>query len=338
MELRTLEYFLAVAREGNISNAAKALHITQPTLSRQLSSLEKEFGRELYTRGPKGIELTDQGSILCRYAESIVELARKAEEDMLPSERSIGGTVHIGAGESQAMTLIAQAMDEVRRTYPAVDFAIHSGTTAELKDGLVRGFYDVMLECEMREHAKMNTMHLPVTDVWGAVALRDSAVGRLEGISPADLVGQSVIASRQALAGTLRDWAGDALDRMDVVATFNLPLNGRYLVRQGMSCMLTYEGLFDASESSDLRFVPFRPALRGSPGPRLAVLHAQQADAGLPRRHGTCMREACGRRRRHLVDRTQLFRRFPKPGSGLRGRGESFFSPTPSSRRHETSI
>ena len=139
MELRTLEYFLAVAREGNISNAAKALHITQPTLSRQLSSLEKEFGRELYTRGPKGIELTDQGSILCRYAESIVELARKAEEDMLPSERSIGGTVHIGAGESQAMTLIAQAMDEVRRTYPAVDFAIHSGTTAELKDGLVRG-------------------------------------------------------------------------------------------------------------------------------------------------------------------------------------------------------
>lgn len=121
MELRTLEYFLAVAREGNISNAAKALHITQPTLSRQLSSLEKEFGRELYTRGPKGIELTDQGSILCRYAESIVELARKAEEDMLPSERSIGGTVHIGAGESQAMTLIAQAMDEVRRTYPAVD-------------------------------------------------------------------------------------------------------------------------------------------------------------------------------------------------------------------------
>ena len=177
VELRTLEYFLAVAREGNISNAAKALHITQPTLSRQLSSLEKEFGRELYTRGPKGIELTDQGSILCRYAESIVELARKAEEDMLPSERSIGGTVHIGAGESQAMTLIAQAMDEVRRTYPAVDFAIHSGTTAELKDGLVRGFYDVMLECEMREHAKMNTMHLPVTDVWGAVALRDSAVG-----------------------------------------------------------------------------------------------------------------------------------------------------------------
>lgn len=266
MELRTLEYFLAVAREGNISNAAKALHITQPTLSRQLSSLEKEFGRELYTRGPKGIELTDQGSILCRYAESIVELARKAEEDMLPSERSIGGTVHIGAGESQAMTLIAQAMDEVRRTYPAVDFAIHSGTTAELKDGLVRGFYDVMLECEMREHAKMNAMHLPVTDVWGALALRDSAVGRLEGISPADLAGQGIIASHQALAGTLRDWAGDALDRMDVVATFNLPLNGRYLVRQGMGCMLTYEGLFDASESSDLRFVPFAPRFEAHQG------------------------------------------------------------------------
>ena len=130
----------------------------------------------------------------------------------------------------------------------------------------MRGFYDVMLECEMREHAKMNAMHLPVTDVWGALALRDSAVGRLEGISPADLAGQGIIASRQALAGTLRDWAGDALDRMDVVATFNLPLNGRYLVRQGMGCMLTYEGLFDASESSDLRFVPFAPRFEAHQG------------------------------------------------------------------------
>ncbi len=266
MELRTLEYFLAVAREGNISNAAKALHVTQPTLSRQLSSLEKEFGRELYTRGPKGIELTDQGAILHHYAESIVEMARKAESDMMPPERSIGGTVHIGAGESQAMALIAQAMDETRQSYPAVDFAIHSGTTAELKDGLVRGFYDVMLECEMRDHAKMNVMPLPITDTWGAIALRDSAVGRLEGIIPSDLEGQSIAASRQALAGTLRDWAGDALDRMNVVATFNLPLNGRYLVRQGMCCMLTYEGLFDTSEASDLVFVPFAPRFEARQG------------------------------------------------------------------------
>ena len=337
MELRTLEYFLAVAREGNISNAAKALHITQPTLSRQLSSLEKEFGRELYTRGPKGIELTDQGSILCRYAESIVELARKAEEDMLPSERSIGGTVHIGAGESQAMTLIAQAMDEVRRTYPAVDFAIHSGTTAELKDGLVRGFYDVMLECEMREHAKMNAMRLPVTDVWGALALRDSAVGRLEGIAPSDLAGQGIIASRQALAE--RCATGGRRAGSDGRGRHVQPASERPLPRapgHGLHAHLRGPVRREREQRPSLRSL--RPALRGSPGPRLAVLHAQQADAGLPRRHGTCMREACGRRRRHLVDRTQLYRRFPKPGSGLRGRGESFFSPTPSSRRHETSI
>ena len=266
MELRTLEYFLAVAREGNISNAAKALHITQPTLSRQLSSLEKEFGRELYTRGPKGIELTDQGIILRRYAESIVELARKAEDDMLLPTRSVSGTVHIGAGESQAMTLVARAMDAVRREYHDVDFAIHSGSTAELKDGLVRGFYDVMLECEMREHAKMNTMRLPIADVWGAIARRDSEVGQLAGISPADLAGRSILASRQALAGTLRDWAGDALDEMNVVATYNLPLNGRYLVRQGLGCMLTYEGLFDVGADSDLRFVPFAPRFEAHQG------------------------------------------------------------------------
>ena len=266
MELRTLEYFLAVAREGNISNAAKALHVTQPTLSRQLSSLEKEFGRELYTRGPKGVELTDQGTVLHRYAESIVELAHKAEDDMLLPAQAVSGTVHIGAGESQAMALVAQAMDNVRRAYPSVDFAIHSGTTAELKDGLVRGFYDVMLECELQRHAKMNILELPVADVWGAIALRDSEVGRLEGISPADLAGQNIVASRQALAGTLRDWAGNALDAMNVVATFNLPLNGRYLVRQGMCCMLTYEGLFDTSAESDLCFIPFAPRFEAHQG------------------------------------------------------------------------
>lgn len=266
MELRTLEYFLAVAREGNISNAAKALHVTQPTLSRQLASLEKEFGRELYTRGPKGVELTDQGIILRRYAESIVELARKAEDDMLLPTRSVSGTVHIGAGESQAMILVAQAMDAVRQEYPNVDFAIHSGTTAELKDGLVRGFYDVMLECELQKHAKMNALELPIADVWGAVALRNSEVGRLEGIAPADLAGRNIVASRQALAGTLRDWAGDAFNEMNVIATLNLPLNGRYLVRQGMGCLLTYEGLFDLGEDSDLCFVPFAPRFEAQQG------------------------------------------------------------------------
>ncbi|MFR1638732.1 MAG: LysR substrate-binding domain-containing protein [Eggerthellaceae bacterium] len=130
----------------------------------------------------------------------------------------------------------------------------------------MRGFYDVLLECEMRDHAKMNTMSLPVADVWGAVARRDSDVGRLDGISPADLAGRNIVASRQALSGTLRDWAGDALDRMNVVATFNLLTNAKHLVRQGMCCMLTYEGLFDLGVDSDLRFVPFTPRFEAHQG------------------------------------------------------------------------
>ncbi len=151
-------------------------------------------------------------------------------------------------------------------------------------------------------------------------------MGRLEGISPADLAGQGIIASRQALAGTLRDWAGDALDRMDVVATFNLPLNGRYLVRQGMGCMLTYEGLFDASESSDLRFVPFAPRFEahqglvgGPPCPT-----SRRGPSSTPwNAYARGMRKTTQASRRPYATVSA----FP-----------AFFAPTPSSRRHETSI
>lgn len=276
MELRMLEYFLAVMREGSISNAAKALHVTQPTLSRQLAALEKEFGCELYVRGPQGVEPTERGIMLGRYAESIMDLAGKAERDMLAPEKSVSGIVHIGAGESQAMCLIAQAMAEVQKEYPGVSFAIHSGTTADLKDGLVRGFYDVMLECEMRPHAKMNAFPLPVKDRWGAIALKDSRIGCMSGISPDDLADERVIASRQALSGVLRQWAGSAIDAWRVSATFNLPMNAKYLVRQGMGCLLTYEGLFELGENSDLRFVPFDPAFE--------VQHGLVWRAALPNR------------------------------------------------------
>ena len=172
MELRTLRYFLAVVQEGNITNAAKRLHVTQPTLSRQLADLEKELGRQLYVRGHAGIDPTEHGVMLANYAESIIDLAEKAEADISLPAKTVSGSVHIAAGETKAMRYLTCAMMLVREEYPGIDFQMYSGTTADLMDGLVRGQYDFLLECDLQTHVNLNLLELPEPDVWGLVVRR----------------------------------------------------------------------------------------------------------------------------------------------------------------------
>lgn len=267
MELRTLKYFLALANEGGVSNAAKALHITQPTLSRQLSSLEKEFGRQLYNRTHKGIELTEEGVILQRYAESIVDLADKAEKDIALPTKTVSGTVHIGAGETRIMGTFAQAMKLVREKYPEITFNLYSGTSADLMDNLVKGFYDLLLECELQPHVNMNTLELPNPDVWGIIVRNDDPLAQLDSIRPKDLAGKPLIMSRQGFkVSGLREWAGGFLDDMNVVAEYNLPLNTKFLVKEGLGCALTYEDLFDVEGESGLCFRELEPRLESRQG------------------------------------------------------------------------
>ena len=267
MELRTLRYFTAVVREGSITAAAKSLHVTQPTLSRQLSSLEDELGHALFQRGRGGIELTEQGVVLRRYAESILALADKAEEEIALPSHSIAGKVHIAAGETAAMALVARAMERTQASYPGVAFEIYSGTSADLMDNFVRGFYDFLLECEMRKHVDLHTMRLPHVDTWGILTRRDGPLGSLSCVTARDLAGHPLISSRQGVkVGVLRDWLGDLVDEMDVRATYSLPLNAKFLVREGLGSAFTYRGLFDANEMSDLAFVPLSPTLESSQG------------------------------------------------------------------------
>ena len=267
MELRTLKYFLAVVQEGNISNAAKALHVTQPTLSRQLAALEDEMGRELYTRTHKGIQLTEAGIILQRHAESIVALAEKAEEDMKLPGDSVSGAVHIGAGETYLMGVLAEAMVKVREEHPGVTFEIYSGTSADLKDDLIRGFCDIMLECELQAHAKFNVMRLPWTDRWGLLTRKDSDLAKKKAVSREDLVGRAVISSRQGTrSGILGQWLGDVADTLNVAAVYNLPLNGKFLVQQGVGDMLVYEKLIDPNKENELAWIPLEPELRSIQG------------------------------------------------------------------------
>ena len=188
MDLRTLRYFLAVAREENMSQAAKQLHVTQPTLSRQLADLEKELGRQLYVRGHAGIVPTEHGVMLANYAESIIDLAEKAEADISLPAKTVAGSVHIAAGETKAMRYLTNAMRSVRAEYPSIDFQLYSGTTADLMDGLVRGQYDFLLECDLQTHANLNLLELPDPDVWGLVVKRDDPLATRDRIRIEDVL------------------------------------------------------------------------------------------------------------------------------------------------------
>ena len=164
MELRTLRYFLALAQEGTISNAAKALHVTQPTLSRQLADLERGFGKRLFERGAKRVVLTEDGQRLREYAESIVELADKAEAELSQPERAVAGDVYIGCGESDVMRLVLRAMKRVRERWPGIKFHLFSGTSADLEDRFAGGLFDFMVEFELTGRPDCNALALPTQD------------------------------------------------------------------------------------------------------------------------------------------------------------------------------
>ena len=260
MELRTLKYFLAVIQEGSISNAAKALGVTQPTLSRQLAALEEELGKQLYNRTHKGIVLTEQGVILQRYAQSIVALADKAEaEIMLPAD-AISGTVHIAMNEAPAFACVAEAMAAVRAAYPGVSFEVTSGNEADLVDGLVNGRFDVLAECDLQPHADMNVLPLPGNDTWGLLVRADSPLASLDAIERAQLKNCELIVPAQGLGG-LREWAGGNLAKVaQIAATYNLPSVGLFLAQHGVGAMLSLKGAYNAEAAFGLTFVPLEPA------------------------------------------------------------------------------
>ena len=261
-----MRYFTAIANEGSLTAAAKSLHVTQPTLSRQMAALEDEMGHPLYQRGPNGIELTEHGVILRRYADSILALADKAEEEISLPAQSVAGKVHIAVGETRVVELLAEAMRRTQAAYPRITFELYSGNSADLTDNFVRGFYDFFLECEVRGHVDLNVLELPWRDRWGLLMRRDNPLALQEAVTPEDLLGQPLISSRQGVKTALSQWLGDLIDDIDVRVTYNLPHNVKFLVRQGIGSAFTYEGLFDAHEMSGLAFVPLSPELTSRQG------------------------------------------------------------------------
>ena len=265
MELRVLQYFLAVAREQSISSAAKSLHLSQPTLSTQLKALEAELGKQLLIRGTKGsrkVLLTDEGMILQKRAEEILELVRMTENELSVSDEAIAGDVYIGAGESDIMRIFARAAKSLQEKYPDIHYHILSGNAAFVQENLNRGLIDFGVVYSPVDTTVYSSMKIPVQDTWGILMRKDSPLAEKEYIQPQDLWDKPLILSSQKTdSWPMVKWFQQDLAKLHVVATYNLVFNASLMVDEGLGYALCFDKLINVSGNSDLCFRPLFPKM-----------------------------------------------------------------------------
>ena len=262
MEIRVLKYFLLVAREENITKAANLLHLTQPTLSRQLMQLEEELGVQLFRRSKHHIILTEEGMLLRRRAEEIVALADKTKDDLQHREEQLTGTIAVGSGELQSSRFLTQLLTAFQEKNPLVRFAIYSGNSDNIKERIERGLLDVGLLQEPVDISKYSFVRTPCREQWGVLVRDDSELAARENVSPAELASVPLILpERESVQNELFNWFGSYAEGLHITATGNLLYNLASLVRASGGCVLTlnlgctYEGL---------RFIPLSPPLESN--------------------------------------------------------------------------
>ena len=266
MEFRVLRYFLTVAREGSITGAAYSLHLTQPTLSRQLQELEKELGQKLLIRGKSKITLTPEGMILKKRAEEIVEMVEKTEAEFKSINEIISGDIYIGCGETEAMKYISQIMKELQDECPAVKFHIYSGNAEDVTEKLDKGLLDFGILIQPIDLSKYDNITIPHKDVWGVIMRNDSPLVEKQVITIDDIKDRPLIASRQmsrkySAASGFLDWFGDAFEELNIVATYNLVYNAAMMVQAGIGYAVTLDKLVDTTNNANLCFRPLSPKL-----------------------------------------------------------------------------
>lgn len=259
MELRVLRYFLLAAREENITRAAELLHVTQPTLSRQLMQLEQELGTKLFHRGQHSITLTDDGMLLKRRAQELIDLADKTEREFVKMEGSLTGELSIGSGETLSMHTLSQWIASFRAENPLVQYDIYSATADEIKDRLEKGILDMGLLVGPVDIAKYEFIRMPRKERWGILVSEDSPLARYDRIGPADLTHTPLlIAKRNLVREELRGWFGSHYDSLEIAGTYNLLYNAAVMAENGVGAVLCME--HDRSYEN-LRFIPLFPAL-----------------------------------------------------------------------------
>lgn len=258
MELRVLNYFLAIAREENITKAAQALHISQPALSRQMMQLEEELGVKLFIRSNHNIILTEDGLLLKRRAQELLSLADKTKREFLYKDAELTGEVTIGSGEFLSTRELAKIMVAFREKHPLVQFRIYSGNANNVQDYIGRGLLDLGVIGEPVDIRKYEFVPMPVREKWGILVREDSKLAGKEYVKPSDLEGISLVTGSRDFHGELIGWFGELYDKLNIAAVGNLLYNEAMLVESGLDAVLciqlncTYE---------NLRFIPLYPAV-----------------------------------------------------------------------------
>ena len=259
MELRVLRYFLAVAREENITRAAETLHIAQPSLSKQLMELERELGKQLFIRGKRKITLTEEGVLLRKRADEILMLCEKAEKEVAQNSDIIVGVISIGGAQSPA---VAQATAQMAERYPDVKFQFHNGDAQALSERLDHGTLDFGVLIEPIDIVKYEHLPLEEADEWGLLMRKECSLAEKEVIRPEDIQNIPLILPQRI--GLLREfslWSGVPTEQLNVIATFDILFNNpSFLVKNGLGYAFALKTLVDVNESQTLCFRPLYPA------------------------------------------------------------------------------
>ena len=262
MELRVLRYFLAVAREENITAAAESLHITQPTLSKQLMDLESELGTKLFERGKRKITLTEAGVYLRQRAQEIIDLSDKTIEAFEVDQKTVAGDIYIGCGETQGMKDVIQTIKKINAQYPHIHFHFFSGNDEDVSEKLDKGLIDFGLFVGKTNLDRYDHLKLRKFDTWGLIMRSDDNLASKQTVTPSDLDGIPLICTRQALSqNEFSGWLGRNASELNIIATYNLIYNATLMVEGGMGCAVALDGLTDKTNDK-LTFRPFEPQMR----------------------------------------------------------------------------
>lgn len=258
MDLRVMQYFLAVVREGTISAAAEALHVAQPSLSRQMKDLEEELGVTLFIRGNRKISLTEEGVVFRKRAEEVAELLARTEEELSQAKGQITGSIRIGAGESRVFRFISMAAARLSENYPGIVINVKSGDTIDLMNELGDGILDFAIVFSDTDDSRYNSITLPTADTYGILMRKDSPLAGKAYIDLHDLYDEPVIISR----GARRHFRNDKmLSKLHIAATYNLIYNASLLVEDGLGYAICFDKLINTGGDSPLTFIPLNPPL-----------------------------------------------------------------------------
>lgn len=261
MDIRVLRYFLAVASEESISRAAQALHLSQPTLSRQLSDLEAEIGKRLFVRGSRRIVLTEHGVLLRKRAAEILDLMEKTTNELTASEETVSGDIYIGAGETQGVHFLTRAARRLQEQYPLVHFHIASGDTVDVTEALDKGLIDFGLLFYRIDEKKYSSIPLPTYDTWGIIMRRDDPLAGKDYVTAEDMAGEPLIVSRGS--PELGAVSGQVISK-NVVATYSLAYNGSLMVADGLGYMQCLDKILNVTGDSPLCFRPIMPLAKAT--------------------------------------------------------------------------